>query len=112
VAESEPLVIDASVVVDLVARTPRASAVGARLRGSVWHAPAYLDADVLSALGRLERASKLNVGEAADSLCCFRSYPSNDIRRRFFCSARGLYVMWCASSTVCTWNWPDSYAFD
>jgi predicted nucleic acid-binding protein len=75
VAEPESLVIDASVVVDLVARTPRASAVGARLRGSAWHAPAHLDAEVLSALGRLERAGKLNAGEAADSLLLLSELP-------------------------------------
>jgi predicted nucleic acid-binding protein len=75
VAEPEQFVIDASAVVDLVARTPRASAVGARLRGSVWHAPAHLDAEVLSALGRLERAGKLTAGEAADSLLLRSEIP-------------------------------------
>lgn len=75
VPETESLVVDASVVVDLVARTSRARAVGARLRGSAWHAPAHLDAEVLSALGRLERAGRLDAVEAADGLLALAELP-------------------------------------
>jgi predicted nucleic acid-binding protein len=75
VPEPESLVVDASVMVDLVARTARARAVGARLRGSAWHAPAHLDAEVLSALGRLERAGKLDAVEAADGLLALSELP-------------------------------------
>jgi predicted nucleic acid-binding protein len=75
VPEPESLVVDASVMVDLVARTSRARAVGARLRGSAWHAPAHLDAEVLSALGRLERAGKLDAVEAADGLLALSELP-------------------------------------
>jgi predicted nucleic acid-binding protein len=75
VPEPESLVVDASVMVDLVARTSRARAVGARLRGSAWHAPAHLDAEVLSALGRLERAGRLDAVEAADGLLALSELP-------------------------------------
>ena len=73
--EAESLVVDASVVVDLVARTSGAPAVGARLRGSVWHAPGHLDAEVLSALGRLERAGRLEAVEAAEGLVALSELP-------------------------------------
>jgi predicted nucleic acid-binding protein len=72
---AESLVVDASAIVDLLARTARARAVGARLRGSAWHAPAHLDAEVLSALGRLERAGKLDAAEAADGLHALSELP-------------------------------------
>jgi predicted nucleic acid-binding protein len=62
-------------MVDLVARTARARAVGARLRGSAWHAPAHLDAEVLSTLGRLERAGKFDAVEAAEGLLGLSELP-------------------------------------
>jgi predicted nucleic acid-binding protein len=54
------LVVDASAVVEVLRRSQRGDAVAARMRGAALAAPAHLDAEVLSALGRLERA-----GEAA-----------------------------------------------
>ena len=72
---TESLVVDASGIVDLLARTSRARAVGARLRGSAWHAPAHIDAEVLSALGRLERAGRLYEVEAADGLMALSELP-------------------------------------
>lgn len=51
--------IDASVLVDLLANTDYAEAARRRLRSSSLHAPAHLDAEVLSALGRLHRADQL-----------------------------------------------------
>jgi predicted nucleic acid-binding protein len=54
------LVVDASAVVEVLRRSQRGDAVAARMRGAALVAPAHLDAEVLSALGRLERA-----GEAA-----------------------------------------------
>jgi predicted nucleic acid-binding protein len=74
-AAAPNLVVDASVGADLLARTSRARAVGARLRGSVWHAPGHLDAEVLSALGRLERAGKLDAVEAAEGLVALSELP-------------------------------------
>jgi predicted nucleic acid-binding protein len=54
------LVVDASAVVEVLRRSQRGDAVAARMRGAALATPAHLDAEVLSALGRLERA-----GEAA-----------------------------------------------
>lgn len=55
----EPVVIDASAVVDLLGDLDGAVAVHDRLRGTVLHAPAHMDAEVLSALGRLSRSREL-----------------------------------------------------
>lgn len=55
IAAPETVVVDASMLVDLLAETDYAAAVTARLRGTALHAPALLDAEVLSALGRLHR---------------------------------------------------------
>jgi len=55
-------------MVDLVARTERFAAVRARLAGTVMHAPAHFDAEVLSALGRLQRADVLTVGQVDAAL--------------------------------------------
>lgn len=52
-------VVDASVLVDLYANTSLAAAVRERLHGLELHAPAHVDVEVLSALGRLNRAGVL-----------------------------------------------------
>jgi predicted nucleic acid-binding protein len=75
VPESESVVIDASVMVDLLARTSLARAVSDSLREAAWHAPAHLDVEVVSALGRLERAGRLNAVEAADSILALSELP-------------------------------------
>ena len=54
------VVTDASAVVDLLVGGSLGAAVGARLRGHALHAPAHLDGEVLSALGRLHRASTVD----------------------------------------------------
>lgn len=73
---SERVVVDASVLVDLVARTEdRFSAVRERLRRTVMHAPAHLDAEVLSALGRLQRAGVLTLAQVEAALQEFRQAP-------------------------------------
>lgn len=64
----EHVVIDASAMVDLIARTDRFSAVRARLARTVMHAPAHFDAEVLSALGRLQRGDVLTVAEVDAAL--------------------------------------------
>lgn len=61
-------VVDASAVVDLLVGTDRASAVRAGLAGKILHAPALLDAEVLSALGRLHRAGLLETAHVAKAL--------------------------------------------
>lgn len=57
---AEAVVIDASALIDLLADLDGAQAVHERLRGTVLHAPSHLDAEVLSALGRLSRAGELD----------------------------------------------------
>lgn len=52
---AEALVIDASALLEALLGTELGWAVRARLRGGDLHAPAHLDAEVLSALGRLHR---------------------------------------------------------
>ncbi len=50
---SDGIVVDASAMVDLLLGGSRGAAVQARLRGVALQAPGHLDAEVLSALGRL-----------------------------------------------------------
>jgi predicted nucleic acid-binding protein len=67
----EALVIDASAVVEALLGTDLGVKVRTRMRGHQLHAPAHLDAEVLSALGRLHRAGELSqssVSEALDAL--------------------------------------------
>lgn len=59
---AEALVLDASAIVEALLGTTLGIEVRTRMRGHRLHAPAHLDAEVLSALGRLHRA-----GELADS---------------------------------------------
>lgn len=54
------VVVDASVLVDLLAGTDRSAVARDALTGAVLHAPAHLDVEVLSALGRLQRAGLLS----------------------------------------------------
>lgn len=72
---AEPLVVDASVLVDLLAGTGHAAPVAARLRGTALHAPAHLDAEVLSALGRLHRAGELTTADVDAALARLASIP-------------------------------------
>lgn len=51
--------MDASALVDLLAGNELGGAVGRRLAGHGLHAPAHLDAEILSALGRLSRAGTI-----------------------------------------------------
>jgi len=48
-------------MVDLLVGSPIAAAVHNRLRSHELHVPAHFDAEVLSALGRLQRAGELTV---------------------------------------------------
>jgi predicted nucleic acid-binding protein len=61
-------VIDASALVDLLLNKELAAPVAARLAGHVLHAPAHLDAEVFSALGRLHRAGSLDTDEVSGML--------------------------------------------
>ena len=53
------VVLDASALVDLLLGNDLGRAVSRRLGGEELHAPAHIDAEVLSALGRLHRAGGL-----------------------------------------------------
>lgn len=54
-----PLVIDASAVVEVLRGTQRGAQVAETMRGASLAAPAHLDAEVLSAVGRLAGAATL-----------------------------------------------------
>jgi len=54
------VVLDASAFVDLLLGNPLGIAVRARLAGQALHAPGHVDAEVLSAFGRLNRAGDLD----------------------------------------------------
>ncbi len=75
-APREQVVVDASAMVDLLARAgDRYSAVRARLARTVMHAPAHFDAEVLSALGRLQRGGALTVVQVDAALDELRRAP-------------------------------------
>lgn len=74
-AAAETIVVDASALVDLLAGTGLAVAVRNRLAGAPWRAPAHLDAEVLSALGRLSRAGRLSAAEVDHRLALLGSMP-------------------------------------
>ncbi|MGI9155259.1 MAG: type II toxin-antitoxin system VapC family toxin [Marmoricola sp.] len=57
------VVADASALVDLLIGNELGSAVSRRITGHALHAPAHVDAEVLSALGRLQRAGTLEAEE-------------------------------------------------
>lgn len=61
-------VVDASAIVDLLLDNELGGAVVRRLVGHALHAPAHLDAEVLSALGRLHRAGDLEAGDVESRL--------------------------------------------
>ncbi|MDA8062961.1 MAG: type II toxin-antitoxin system VapC family toxin [Actinomycetota bacterium] len=53
-------VVDASALVDLLLDNDLGRAVRRRIAGHALHAPAHIDAEVLSALGRLHRSGELS----------------------------------------------------
>jgi predicted nucleic acid-binding protein len=59
VPPADPLVVDASAIVEALLGTELGVEVRKRMRGCRLHAPAHLDAEVLSALGRLHRAGEI-----------------------------------------------------
>ena len=69
------VVADASALVDLLLGNELGLAVRRRITGQVLHAPAHIDAEVLSALGRLHRAGELGVDEVDDKLGSLAAAP-------------------------------------
>ncbi len=60
--------LDASALVEALIGTQLGLAVRKRIRGCELHAPAHLDAEVLSALGRLHRARELDAATVSAAL--------------------------------------------
>jgi predicted nucleic acid-binding protein len=56
----DEVVIDASALIDLLLGGPVGDAVADRIASHTLHGPAHIDAESLSALGRLHRASELD----------------------------------------------------
>lgn len=65
-------IIDASAIIDLVARTPRGSAVRRSIRNDdEIFAPELVDAEVLSGIARQERAQLISTSDANDAVARF-----------------------------------------
>lgn len=64
-------------MVDALTGTPVGRAVIARLRGHTLHAPAHFDAEVLSALGRMQRAGALSARQVTTRLQRLETAPIN-----------------------------------
>jgi predicted nucleic acid-binding protein len=77
VATPEALVIDASALVEALLGTDLGVTVRKRMRGHELHAPAHLDAEVLSALGRLHRAEELRSAGVTAALDALAAAPIN-----------------------------------
>jgi len=71
----EALVLDASALVEALIGTTIGAWVRARMRGCELHAPAHLDAEVLSALGRLHRAGDLDAAFVSNALSELAAAP-------------------------------------
>src|SRR5437879_12257711 len=72
----EPAVIDASALVDLLLGTDHGRAVGKVLTGlAELHAPAHIDAEVLSSLGRLHRAATVTPRQVTARLAALTRAP-------------------------------------
>jgi predicted nucleic acid-binding protein len=74
-AVAETLVVDASVMVDLLLGTDLSPNAESRMRGRDLHAPAHLDGEVLSALGRLFSARHVTSRVVAARLGALASAP-------------------------------------
>lgn len=64
----ETIVVDASTMVEALIGTRVGASARIRLRGCELHAPAHLDAEILSALGRLHRAGELDAAAVSAAL--------------------------------------------
>lgn len=64
----EAVVLDASALVEALLGTELGLVVRKRLRGCELHAPAHIDAEALSALGRLHRAQALDSATVSAAL--------------------------------------------
>ena len=70
------LVVDASVLFEVVADTPEAAAIGVRLlKDSDLHAPHLVDAEVLSVVQRHHRVGRLDTTAATQAVADLRAWP-------------------------------------
>jgi len=69
------LVVDASALVDVLLDNELGVAVRRRIAGNVLHAPAHLDAEVLSVLGRLSRARVIEDPDVETMLADLEAAP-------------------------------------
>jgi len=72
---AERHVVDASGLVEVLIGSALGAAMRARMRGCELHAPAHLDAEVLSTLGRLHRAGEVPADAVEAALRELRSAP-------------------------------------
>lgn len=72
---SDAVVVDASALVDLLLGNEIGTAVAKRLADHEMHAPAHLDAEVLSALGRLHRDRRLAANQVRPRLDALGDAP-------------------------------------
>jgi len=72
---AEQLVVDASAMVDILVGSPSADRVIDALRVPELHAPAHFDAEILSALGRLQRTGRLSARQVASRLSKLADAP-------------------------------------
>ena len=70
------VVVAASAIVDLLLDNEPGASVRRRLAGHALHAPAHLDAEVLSALGRLHGAGDLEAGDVESRLRGLAAAPT------------------------------------
>jgi predicted nucleic acid-binding protein len=75
VPAADALVIDASALVEALLGTDLGIRVRERMRGQRLHAPAHLDAEVLSALGRLHRAGEIEQSTVSAALDVLSTAP-------------------------------------
>lgn len=69
------VVVDASAIVDLLLRNDNGTLVSERLSGQTWHGPGHIEAEVLSALGRIQRAGERSEAEVLEDLRLLRALP-------------------------------------
>jgi predicted nucleic acid-binding protein len=69
------LILDASAVVDYLVASSVHDTIENHLRGAEVHVPAHFDAEVLSALGRLQRAGKLTGAEVEERVALTSQSP-------------------------------------
>lgn len=71
----EHVVLDASAMVDLLLSNDKTEAVVACVVDATLHVPAHFDAEVLSALGRIQRAGQLTAEEVEAALRYLQKAP-------------------------------------